>query len=281
MTSERLYSIGEIAEKSGVTTRTLRYYEKIGLIEPDLIKENGYRYYSERTATIIPVIKYLQFMDFNLKEIKNFIDNGNYHNKMKSFKSACERTKKQIEELHHRITVIEDWDKLINESMFFHLMDDNIPIKVKYHEGLDVIKYDMDFDFDYKTLILSVDFANYVKKNNTIITDSVMAYFPSYKKRIKDEYENKTTPMVCIQKTVSEIDKKENLTRIEEGYYLSTYFVGSHKNIINAYKKAEEYAKANGYVLHKSSIERFVLDYWTTTNEDEFVTEILIPIKKL
>ncbi|NMW85312.1 MerR family transcriptional regulator [Peptoniphilus sp. AGMB00490] len=276
---EKLYSIGEIAAKTGVTTRTLRYYEEIGLIEPDLIKENGYRYYSERTATIIPVIKYLQFMDFNLKEIKDFIDNGDYEKKMISFKTAIARTKEEINKLKARIAVISDWDKLINESVIFHLINKEVPIKVRRHEKVDVIKYDMDFDFDYKKLILSVDFANFVSENNTTITDSVMAYYPSFKKRIEDEKNKNTTPVVCLQKTVSKIENIENMTRIEEGYYLSTYHLGAYNNIIDSYIRAENYAKEKGYTLKNEAIERFVLDYWTTTNEGEFVTEILIPIE--
>ncbi|MBU5668841.1 MerR family transcriptional regulator [Peptoniphilus sp. MSJ-1] len=278
MTAGRLYSIGEIAEKTGVTTRTLRYYEKLELIKPDLIKENGYRFYSEKTASIIPVIKYLQFIDFNLKEIKDFLQNDDYYSKLRSFKNAIIRTKKQIEELQYRVMVIEDWHKLIDEGVFINLLKCEIPITVKYHEKLPVIKYPMEFDFDYKNLILNVDFANYVKQNYTTITDSVMVFFPSTEKRLEDEENNRNTPIVSIQKTVKKIEEKENSSNIEEGYYLSTYHLGPHKTIKESYKRAFDYAKEKGYELFPGSIERFVLDYWTTTNEKEFVTEILILI---
>ena len=39
------YSIKEIADLAGVSTRTLRYYDEIGLLTPASIGENGYRYY--------------------------------------------------------------------------------------------------------------------------------------------------------------------------------------------------------------------------------------------
>ena len=39
------YTIRELADLSGVTTRTLRWYDQIGLLKPGRVAENGYRYY--------------------------------------------------------------------------------------------------------------------------------------------------------------------------------------------------------------------------------------------
>jgi len=39
------YSIKEIADLAGVTSRTIRYYDEIGLLDPAKIGDNGYRYY--------------------------------------------------------------------------------------------------------------------------------------------------------------------------------------------------------------------------------------------
>ena len=40
------YTISEMAALLGVTTHTLRYYEKMGLIQPEVNRETGYRYYT-------------------------------------------------------------------------------------------------------------------------------------------------------------------------------------------------------------------------------------------
>ena len=40
------YSIQELSRLSGVTTRTLRWYDEIGLLKPSRVAERGYRYYS-------------------------------------------------------------------------------------------------------------------------------------------------------------------------------------------------------------------------------------------
>ena len=43
------YTIKEIANLAGVTTRTLRYYDEIGLLNPAVIGDNGYRYYDQKS----------------------------------------------------------------------------------------------------------------------------------------------------------------------------------------------------------------------------------------
>ncbi len=41
------YSIQELSHLSGVTTRTLRWYDQIGLLKPSRVAESGYRYYGK------------------------------------------------------------------------------------------------------------------------------------------------------------------------------------------------------------------------------------------
>ncbi len=68
-----MYKIGEIAKKAEVTTRTLRYYEQLGLLVPSEITPNGYRYYNEDSFQIITRIRNLQHVGLSLEEIKEVI----------------------------------------------------------------------------------------------------------------------------------------------------------------------------------------------------------------
>ena len=45
VTTAMTWSIQQVARVSGVTARTLRYYDEIGLLRPDSLGSNGYRYY--------------------------------------------------------------------------------------------------------------------------------------------------------------------------------------------------------------------------------------------
>jgi len=72
MESERrLFRIGEVAERAGVSCRTLRYYEELGLLEPAGYSSGGARRYAEEDVTRLLRIRELQeLLGFDLGEIK-------------------------------------------------------------------------------------------------------------------------------------------------------------------------------------------------------------------
>ena len=70
--------IGIFSKFSNVTTKTLRYYDEIGLLKPVYINdENGYRYYKAEQLVTVLLIKKLKLYGFSLEEIsKTLINSG-------------------------------------------------------------------------------------------------------------------------------------------------------------------------------------------------------------
>jgi len=71
---EKYLQIGSIAKEAGVNIQTLRYYERINLLKPQLIKESGYRLYSKEVIQTIRFIKHSQELGFKLDEIKELLN---------------------------------------------------------------------------------------------------------------------------------------------------------------------------------------------------------------
>ncbi|WP_351223231.1 MerR family transcriptional regulator [Streptomyces sp. NPDC002133] len=65
--------IGELAERAGTTTRTLRYYESRGLL-PARRAVNGYRTYDEGDVRLLQQIRTLQDFGFELEETRPFVE---------------------------------------------------------------------------------------------------------------------------------------------------------------------------------------------------------------
>ncbi|MEV8455393.1 MerR family transcriptional regulator [Streptomyces sp. NPDC052095] len=65
--------IGELAERAGTTTRTLRYYESRGLL-PARRTGNGYRDYGEDDLRLVQQIRTLQDFGFGLEETRPFVE---------------------------------------------------------------------------------------------------------------------------------------------------------------------------------------------------------------
>ncbi len=69
------FQIGEVADRTGVTQRTLRFYEERGLLRPPERMDGGFRLYSENDVTRIGYIKQLQdLLGFSLSEIKDMVE---------------------------------------------------------------------------------------------------------------------------------------------------------------------------------------------------------------
>jgi DNA-binding transcriptional MerR regulator len=66
--------IGELAERAGTTTRTLRYYESLGLLPPAGRSGNGYRSYDEEHVRLLEQIRTLQDFGFGLEETRPFVE---------------------------------------------------------------------------------------------------------------------------------------------------------------------------------------------------------------
>ncbi|MER0448261.1 MerR family transcriptional regulator [Streptomyces sp. Edi4] len=68
------WSIAEVARMSGVTSRTLRHYDEIGLLPPAWIGSNGHRYYEEADLLRLQQILLMRELGLGLREIQAVLD---------------------------------------------------------------------------------------------------------------------------------------------------------------------------------------------------------------
>lgn len=70
--------ISEVAKLTGVTVRTLHYYDEIGLLKPDGVTEAGYRVYSDADLELLQQILFFRELDFPLEDIRRIMQNPAY-----------------------------------------------------------------------------------------------------------------------------------------------------------------------------------------------------------
>ena len=110
------YTIKKLAETAGISTRTLRYYDKIGLLKPAYYADNGYRYYSEHELLTLQQILFFRELGFKLDDIKLVINANDFdqlyslnkhkahlHEKIKSLQSLMQTIDKTISHLKGEI----------------------------------------------------------------------------------------------------------------------------------------------------------------------------------
>lgn len=109
----RSFKIGELAELTTTTTRTLRYYEELGLLEP-IRNNSGQRLYGEDALTRLSFINELKSGGFALLEIKNFFESWQQN---KTGAEAAEATMTMIQQKLLEITQMQKQLSKLNDEL--------------------------------------------------------------------------------------------------------------------------------------------------------------------
>lgn len=95
------YTIKNLAQLAGVSVRTLRYYDEIGLLKPCRVNSSGYRIYGEKEVDLLQQILFYKSMDMKLEEISQVIYQSDFnicHALEEHYKELISK-KNQIEQL--------------------------------------------------------------------------------------------------------------------------------------------------------------------------------------
>ncbi|OGT31304.1 MAG: transcriptional regulator [Gammaproteobacteria bacterium RIFCSPHIGHO2_12_FULL_35_23] len=100
------YSVKKLAELSGVSIRTLHYYDEIGLLKPAHYGENGYRYYQIEQLLTLQQILFYRELDLSLSEIKLLL-NGEDFDKLQALCSHQKLLKQKLNRIQQLINTID------------------------------------------------------------------------------------------------------------------------------------------------------------------------------
>ena len=92
------YTVKKLSELSGVTIRTLHFYEEIGILKPAYHGSNGYRYYEEKELLQLQQILFFKELGFSLKQIQKVLGRDDFD---------------QLSALYtHRKSLNTEWEKI-------------------------------------------------------------------------------------------------------------------------------------------------------------------------
>ncbi len=129
---EAYLQIGEVAERTGVTQRTLRFYEEKGLLKPPTRMEGGFRLYSEEDVQRVERIKRLQtLLGFTLAEIKEMVEaeevklqlrqeyrhDADLADRKAKIEKAIEVTERQVAVIRQKMDALADMRNHLEERL--------------------------------------------------------------------------------------------------------------------------------------------------------------------
>jgi len=163
----KLLSIGEFSKLTGAGIKSLRYYERINILNPAYIDPNsGYRYYSFNQTNLVYLIMFCIELDIPLKELSGFIegqDTVDYRAFLMHGKEAAQEKMKTLKKGLRFINFLEQKLALQEEYPMGPIYKREFPEKYFY-----VIPYGRTFDNvnQYEVARLFLDAPNYEDNEN-------------------------------------------------------------------------------------------------------------------
>ena len=108
---EKLVHVGDVAEKLGVSRRTIKYYEELGLVEPEERSEGGFRRYGPAAVRRMEIILRLKGIGFSLSAIREILeirDTAQEATKEAVLSETIEHLEKQRAEVETRVGRIRE-----------------------------------------------------------------------------------------------------------------------------------------------------------------------------
>lgn len=117
-------NIGEAAEKCGLPTKTIRYYEEIGLVEPSGRRPNGYRDYDEQDLHLLTFVQRARSLGFAVEECRELLDL--YRDRGRASADVKSIALSRIADIRRKIAELESMEATL-AKLVDHCHGDNRP----------------------------------------------------------------------------------------------------------------------------------------------------------
>lgn len=247
-----MYRIGEFSYLCSMSIKTLRYYDKIGVLIPASVDElTGYRYYDIDQLEQAQKIKSLQEASFTLEEIKAIL-------KEKNTEILLSKEKQIRKEELNKIQKINKMKKELNNEEVEVLENPNLYItgdfkKLKSYNNFDeeVEKLNINYhDNNWKKVFVNLE-EGYKEENIKCFIGKLISKEdePSYLSNLYNSLKEETLKEELDITKINKYPLIYNTKDYDEYLYIVT------KNRIDGYRKLINYAKENNYQIDEAFIE--------------------------
>lgn len=239
-----MYRIGEFSYLCECTIKTLRHYEKMGILIPKEVDDfTGYRYYSDEQVNTYHNIKMLQEAGFTLKEIKNILDNPNDNNILKEVEELTNDYQdklKKLEEIKNKLRG-GVYMELIKNPIFV-MMGEFKELKTRddFKKELDVIDKKVGTNYRDFSKLPSVLISYEVGFKDSDITCFIGRVLND---RLKTNY-----AFIKMMKSIG-------LEVLTDNVVETLLHVSSRDGVIDTYKEMIKYANSNNIQIRGEFIE--------------------------
>lgn len=264
------FTTGEFAKLCGVNKQTLFYYDKEGIFSPDVIGENGYRYYSYNQLETFTVIAMLRDLGVHIKEIKAHMDRRSPDALISLMESKKAEIDKKLKAINWSKAYIDNKIKLTQEGKTAEvgiIITENVPAR---HMISSDYKGENNDKTIAKVLAQHIENCDNLGLYNACPIGAVIPV---------DSIDNEGYDYSKFYSFVPEEDEKQNTITSPAGKHLVIYDNEGYKNIHENCKRILKFAKEHRLALDDVFYEDVILDDLSTKGYFNYLVKLSIRIK--
>lgn len=268
-----MFKIGEFARLNWVTVKTLRYYEKIGLLLPAKVDDfTGYRFYNAEQIQVLNKILALKDVGFSLNEVSELMENDlNNDELLDIFKNRKRELKASIDNKLSKLDRVESLIKTF--EMETSIMFD---ITIKTVESIKVASYrGIGKDYGDQEQLWAILVAYIEKHGAKILPGCFVTYHPN---EDIDGVDIEVFELINMDIPSSEEVSVRDLPRVEN--MASIVIKGSYDLLKSANGALYKWMAENNYKPNGFEREIYFKGPWDSEREDDYVTELQVPVVK-
>lgn len=269
---KKYYKTGELSKIYNLGRDSLKYYEKLGLLNPGR-DTNSYRMYTIKDICNLNLIKELRSLDFSMQRIKEYLENRNVDTTKQMLKEEIKLIDEKLEELTtHKESLNKRLSSIDNtlEHTNFNRIELLYMGKRKALTVNSNVTFDDNVDYLIQRLNEKFDDKFYVLGNSNF---GAVFDTKSVSKGVFNNYKS----IFCLL--------NDNATNydilIDEGYYVTYTYKGDYKQTAKILPMLFKFIEFNNYTILGDPLEIYKIDIYETAKKDEYVTQVQIPVKLL
>lgn len=263
--------IGIFSKFSNITTKTLRYYDEIGILKPVYINnETGYRYYNADQLITVLLIRKLKSYDFSLEEISEILktpaDQTLFLHQMKRKK---QNILKKIKDYTYILASLDKDIANLERGVNIMAYLDEIQVTLTETEPKNIL-------FLRQKMNVS-DYGKYLGKLYEII---MKGKYRTTGAPLSIYHDREFNPENYDVEIAVPVEEKTDKTRELSGELCATVlYKGPYSNLTSVYTKINQWIETEGYKIINAPYEIYLTNPGTTIPEN-YMTEVYFPVEK-
>ena len=269
---------GEFAKICGVKKATIVHYAKIGILEPEMIAENCYAYYSTRQLYDFELIHVLKGMKVPLEEIRDYIENKS------GDAQACRKIlAKKLKELHEYQKELNALERIVSNTIKDIDEYENTKIgiieEIQKDDDTPLYIYKMPYRTADEAFIMSMEARESIRYvSDSFRYENVNVVEVVMHKHIMDGSFQKTFGGFVARK--DSIEDPTKVMSMPAGTYLTVAGAKGGEGIVDLYRLLKNYADENGYEVIGNGYERDVLSHIVERDRTSYLVRCYIHVKR-